>query len=29
MDSEYYKGMYNSAGVSYYELTEKFCKTLG
>lgn len=29
MDSEYYKGMYNSAGVSYYELTEKVLQDAG
>lgn len=29
MDSEYYKGMYNSAGVSYYELTEDVLRDAG
>lgn len=29
MDSEYYKGMYDSAGVSYYELTEKVLQDAG
>lgn len=29
MDSEYYKGMYNSAGVSYYKLTEDVLQDAG
>lgn len=29
MDSEYYKGMYNSAGVSYYKLAEDVLKDAG
>lgn len=29
MDSEYYKGMYNSAGVSYYKLTEDILQDAG
>lgn len=29
MDSEYYKGMYNSAGVSYYKLAEDILKDAG
>lgn len=29
MDSEFYKGMYNSAGVSYYDLTEDVLRDAG